>query len=197
MRRAFFILVCLIVSSKLNGQIDSSALMDFEFDRRSINRNGMTVLGTWATLNIGWSLSQMRNSSPSLASYHQMNFAWNLVNLGIAGFAWYQASLQPTSIGLSSILEAQYSIEKVLAVNTALDLAYILGGAYLQEYAQRSNNTPRYQGFGKAVIVNGSFLLLFDLSMYLIHWNHNTSHLQPLLENLKLGPNGIGLHWTF
>lgn len=197
MQKLFYLLVFFGLSLNLSAQLDSSHLLDFDLNRLAINRNGMTVLGTWAALNIGWSLTQVQHSNPKTQAYHQMNAAWNLVNLGIAGFAWYQAGIEPGIGSLSTSLEAQYSIEKILAVNTALDFAYILGGLYLQEYANRQDNVARYQGFGQAVIVNGGFLLVFDLSMYLIHRYHFNTELKPLLEAVSIGPNGIGLNWTF
>jgi hypothetical protein len=49
------------------------------------------------------------------------------------------------------------------------------------------------QGFGRAVIVNGAFLMLFDLIMYQVHNRHGSLELYPWINNLDFQGTGLGL----
>ncbi len=198
MRLQFTILLSLIMGLALNAQIDSrQTLADFDAARLNLNKQGMQILGAWALLNIGWSASQLGQSNSIKQSYHQMNIGWNAVNLAIAGFGYYQSIQGLEWLSISESLQEQYAIEKILAVNAALDLAYVAGGLYLKEYARRQDNPGRFDGFGRAVMVNGAFLLTFDIIMYWVHKHHFNQDLLPVLDNLRLGPQQVGLQINF
>lgn len=175
----------------------NESLRDFNLDRNKLNQKGMTVLASWSVMNIAWSSTQLNNSDPLKQSYHQMNLGWNTVNLVIAGFGIYQAHKFSGDLSLWQSLEEQASIKRILAVNAALDLAYVAGGFYLREYANRADNYARYEGFGRAVIVNGAFLFGFDLIMYWLHHQHELKELMPLMENLQLSPQSVGIRLKF
>ncbi len=157
----------------------------------------MTILASWSVLNMAWSATQLRSNNGIAQSYHQMNLAWNGVNALIAGFGLYQSYNFQIESNLWSSLDEQATIKRVLAVNAALDLAYLAGGFYLREYTNRSNNPDRFEGFGRAVIVNGAFLFTFDLLLYWAHRQHELRDLVPLMQNLQLGPQSIGLRFQF
>ena len=190
--RILLTIFCLI-SFSLVAQEAAPILQDFDLQRNELNRKGMTVLASWSIANIVWSASQLSQSNTLKQSYHQMNLGWNAVNLVIAGFGLYQAYNPELSLSFWQSLDEQAKIKRILAVNAALDLAYIAGGFYLKEYAKSSSNFNRYEGFGRAVIVNGAFLFGFDVLMYWVHQNHENAILVPLLESLNVGPNGLGL----
>jgi hypothetical protein len=81
--------------------------------------------------------------------------------LGIAGFGYWQASQVSLMVNFWEVLVAQQQIEKVLLFNTALDLAYMAIGFFLIERGRRMEK-ERSIGFGKAILLQGIFLLLFD-----------------------------------
>lgn len=189
--------VSCLLSCSLIAQEAAPLLHDFDLQRNELNRKGMILLASWSVANIAWSASQLSQSNSLKQSYHQMNLGWNAVNLVIAGFGLYQAYNPETGLSLWQSLDEQAKIKRILAVNAALDLAYIAGGFYLREYAKSSSNFNRYEGFGRAVIVNGAFLFGFDVLMYWMHQNHENSVLAPLLESLNMGPNGLGLKIQF
>lgn len=194
--RTLLVIFCLL-SFSLVAQEATPLLQDFDLQRNELNRKGMTVLASWSIANIAWSVSQLSQSNTLKQSYHQMNLGWNAVNLVIAGFGLYQAYNPELGLSFWQSLDEQAKIKRILAVNAALDLAYIAGGFYLKEYAKSSSNFNQYEGFGRAVIVNGAFLFGFDVLMYWVHQNHENSILVPLLESLNMGPNGIGLQIRF
>jgi len=132
--------------------------------RLDYNQQGMLILGAWAVLNLLWgSIGSFRTRGQSQA-FHQMNAFWNVVNLGIAGFGYWQAT-QVAAMNFLEGLVAQQQIEKVLLVNVALDFGYLLLGLYLIERGRRLEK-DRWIGFGKSILLQGAFLLLFDAILY-------------------------------
>jgi hypothetical protein len=190
-------LLFLIVLFFFPFEVFSQDLNDFNQKRVKINKTGMIILGSWAAGNIVMSPLIGRHTSGSDKYFHQMNAMWNSVNLVIAGIGYYGAMKENAGIltGWQSV-EAQQSIEKILLVNSALDVAYIIGGLYLMERANRNDNPDRLNGFGKSIILQGSFLLAFDVIMYAIH-NSNGNDLPNILKFVALTPQGISFTHTF
>jgi len=132
--------------------------------RLDYNLKGMLILGTWAMVNlILGALASFRTSGQTQA-FHQMNAYWNVVNLGIAGFGFWQAT-QVAALNFWEIFVAQQQIEKVLLFNAALDLGYMAIGLLLIERGRRLEK-ERWIGFGKSILLQGAFLLLFDAILY-------------------------------
>jgi len=140
---------------------DSAALEVFNSTRLEYNRQGMWILGSWALLNLLVGTIRGLKTRGQIQAFHQMNAYWNLVNLGIAGFGYWQASQVSLMVNFWEVLVAQQQIEKVLLFNTALDLAYMAIGFFLIERGRRMEK-ERSIGFGKAILLQGIFLLLFD-----------------------------------
>ena len=132
--------------------------------RLDYNLKGMLILGTWAVVNlILGALASFRTSGQTQA-FHQMNAYWNVVNLGIAGFGFWQAT-QVAALNFWEVLVAQQQIEKVLLFNAALDFGYMAVGLLLIERGRRLEK-ERWMGFGKSILLQGAFLLLFDAILY-------------------------------
>ena len=140
---------------------DSAALEVINSTRLEYNRQGMWILGSWALLNLLVGTIRGLKTRGQVQAFHQMNAYWNLVNLGIAGFGYWQASQVSLMVNFWEVLVAQQQIEKVLLFNTALDLAYMAIGFFLIERGRRMEK-ERSIGFGKAILLQGIFLLLFD-----------------------------------
>lgn len=142
----------------------------FTFCNQSIKlvNTGMIVLGLWAISNIllgayGW----LRFNGKSLY-FHQMNFFWNTVNLLIAGIALYNNyHFDCTLMNPGEILSKHLETEKILLINTFLDAGYIGTGFLLRHFSVKSTNRGHLlQGYGNALLLQGGFLLTFDLFLY-------------------------------
>ena len=140
---------------------DSAVLEVFNSTRLDYNRQGMMILGSWALLNLLIGTIGSFRTRGQMQAFHQMNAYWNLVNLGIAGYGFWQASQISLPILFWEVISAQQQIEKVLLFNTALDLAYMAVGFFLVERGLRLE-IERWIGFGKSILLQGAFLLLFD-----------------------------------
>ena len=155
----------------------------------STQKSGMIVLGSWATLNIFSGSVGYYSSDNSSKYFHQMNTAWNLVNLGIAGFGYHSASKIDLNLGYKAALDKMQHFENLLLINSGLDLLYIGSGAWFWNLGIKKNN-DHLTGYGKSVALQGSFLLLFDISLYLIHRKH-TKNLVKWSDQLAFTGNGF------
>jgi hypothetical protein len=132
--------------------------------RLDYNQQGMLILGTWAVVNLILGAVASFRTSGQTQAFHQMNAYWNVVNLGIAAYGFWQAS-QVAVLNFWEVLLAQQQIEKILLANAALDFGYIALGLYLIEKGRRLEK-DKWLGFGKSIVLQGAFLLLFDAILY-------------------------------
>jgi hypothetical protein len=95
---------------------------------------GAGVIGLWA------------GSDDRSRGFWGMSGAWALVNAGIA----YAGLLGPEPDG--------GSLRNTLLINAGLDVVYVLGGAYMLSRPEET-----WRGGGLAIIIQGAFLLAFDL----------------------------------
>lgn len=156
---------------------------------KEIQKTGMIVLGSWATLNIISGSVGFFNSSGDTKYFHQMNAAWNIVNLGIAGFGYHGASNLDSNLKYAEALKEMRSFEKIMLINAGLDLVYIGAGAWLWKRGL-DKNSDRQVGYGKSLIVQGGFLLVFDTTLYLIH-NKHTRKLLEVTDQISFTGNGF------
>ena len=136
-------------------------------DHLSSMRTGMSVLGAWSVSNliIG---GVMRQRTESVRHYfHEMNAAWNLVNLGIASFGYLNLPNIEAWSALEGLRELE-GIDRILIFNAGLDLAYMAFGYALIERGQRLNS-DRSLGYGRSLILQGAFLFLFDSAFAYLH----------------------------
>lgn len=191
-------LICFLII----GWLFSHSLHAQSFDLESayqrdvkIRKTGMLILGTWALGNMmvgGIGRSQITGET---AYFHEMNLIWNVVNLGIAGAGYYFTKTGDLPVEGTALLASQTSFQKVLFFNADLDVAYMLGGLYLIEKAKNTTKKPeRLRGYGKSVILQGTFLLAFDLILASIHQN-KTTQLTEFMSHLTVCSHQIG--WVY
>jgi hypothetical protein len=129
---------------------------------------GMCILLSWAVSNIiigaiGWRLKK------SVKMYfNQMNFFWNMVNLFIAIFALI--NIFQTNYELMSMQEfndKQAHTEWLFLLNGFINFIYIAIGILLIVFSKRAKKrNDLLKGYGRSVILQGVFLLVFDFVMY-------------------------------
>lgn len=178
------------------GQSHSSTLTDFNERRINITRKGMLALSGWALSNIAAGSYGYFSRQGKTKYFHQMNVAWNVVNLSIGLFA-YQQSLNsvPSAFNLSESLNEAHAIENILLLNIGLNVAYIATGSYLWERGIRKGN-DRLKGYGPSLVLQGGFLLLFDSILYTLNRNNN-QQVYEIIEHITISPNSISLTIPF
>ncbi|HVM27676.1 MAG TPA: hypothetical protein VM433_08390 [Mycobacteriales bacterium] len=117
----------------------------------AVEQRLVAVLGTWAAAStlVGAGLA----ARPATRGFGRQTAAWGLVDGAIALVgARRRASRGPTDPG---------RLRRVLLVNAGLDVGYIATGLAL---ARHPRAPERLRGDGAAVVVQGAFLLLLDLT---------------------------------
>ena len=165
----FSIVILFVLPDLLHAQNTTFDAQNYAQKSYDLQKNGMIVLGTWATLNLISGSAGYFLSAKNTKYFHQMNAGWNIVNLGIAGFALYNLGQSDASLmGYSESLSELRNLDKILLFNAGLDFGYMAAGAWLWERGLRKDS-ERLEGYGKSLILQGGFLLAFDLVLYLLH----------------------------
>jgi hypothetical protein len=205
------VFLCLLMAcSHLNGQeaalapritdtlpkqaIDSIIMISDSIvaDRYNKNKSNMTVLAAWAGINIIQGSISATNATGSGPYFFRMNAYWNIVNLGIASVGLFQLRKEWTKkYSFTQNQLAQQKLEKILLLNTGLDLAYITTGFLLKERGNSRNNLQNI-GYGNSLLLQGAFLLIFDLVQYGNH-RRNGKILEKQLSKLQIHTNGNGI----
>lgn len=192
----FLLLFVLILPAFLDAQTTAD-LAAFQQKQTSISRAGMYTLGGWAVANIGTGLVLRGQFAGSTKYFHEMNAIWNVFNLGIAGMGVLGTYRKHETWSLFDTYKRQQQLEKTFMINGALDLTYITTGFLLVEIGQNNvKNHDRLDGYGKSLVLQGGFLLLFDSFMFLSH-HHHGKQLNPWLKKLELGATSNGLGLTY
>ena len=187
----FLFLIGSLLPDLLHAQNELSLTSNVLKNSNQVQKTGMIILGSWGTLNLLSGSYGFYHAEGELRYFHQMNAAWNLVNLGIAGFGFYGALNADLSLIGNEALVSLQQFDRILLINAGLDLLYIGAGAWMWKRGQ-TKGSDRLLGYGKSVVLQGGFLLLFDLGLYWIH-HYKTSELLQITNSLSLGPTGIKL----
>lgn len=195
MKALFFVLLvfsAVCVSAQLSFQ-DSIAIR-----RASLTKRNMYLLGAWAGANILHGSISASNTTGTEHYFNQMNAYWNIANIAIAGMGLLSIRKQLAGPHtLERNMKEQHQLEKIIVFNGGLDLAYLATGFYLKERGNRLNKEQSV-GYGNSLLLQGSFLLVFDIIQYVGH-RRNGKLLENTLANWQFGttPNGVGLSYRF
>ncbi|MEN9969327.1 MAG: hypothetical protein RIR94_1524 [Bacteroidota bacterium] len=187
-----FLLLCLT-------HFQAQTLLNFNKERQQIDQQLMIGLGTWAASNFalsgyGWATT----ASTQEKYFHQMNVMWNTVNLGLAVPGYFRAKNANSALNNAQTWEAQQKTQRIFLINSALDLGYMASGFVLkQQNSTNPSKQAQFQGYGNSLLLQGGFLLLFDLSAYWIHQHHGSISQEKGSFQLQPSSNGIGLRLQF
>lgn len=176
-----------------------NSLLEINTHRLQLNKTGMWVLGSWAVGNMATSGYLRSQTTGSIRYFHEMNVFWNVVNLGLAGGGLYTAyTSDPGSFDLYQTVAEQQRIEKILLFNAGIDVGYIMTGFYLRERSLNATNKPeRLLGYGNSLLLQGGFLLLFDIGLFTVLNTQMNPKIEQLLSSVQVTPNGLGLVLQF
>ena len=167
-------------------------------ERINITRNYMTALGTWGLVNVVQGSISTTNTVGPEHYFHQMSAYFNAVNVGIAavGFLGIKKQLLKTNT-LASEIREQQKIQKILLINSALDIGYF-GIGLLMRSSGIKNQNAKIQGYGGSIMLQGAFLLVYDLLQFGAH-RKNGKRLGQKFGIWTLGPtpSGMGLAYRF
>lgn len=200
-RFLLFSVIGLFTSKLYSQNIPQQELDLFNKERNRITRQGMYALGGWALGNfvvsgVGWARGQGSNKY-----FHMGNVLWNTVNLGLAVpglIGTYSRKNNVDGMTWSKTLKAQSKVEKIYLFNAGLDVGYIMGGLALKGFAGKSvKRGPMMEGFGNSLLLQGGFLLVYDLSLYLVHHLHVRRRIYKPYPELAFTGNGLYFKQVF
>ncbi len=198
MKKYLFIIVILAFFS-WDAIAQTNDLTSFNTERLQVNKVGMVVLGSWALGNMATSGVLLNNpSSNEQAHFYRMNIFWNVVNLALAvpGLR-YSMITDPSTLSLAETVAEYSSMKRIVLMNAALDVAYITGGVLMKEMAKtRESKRDILRGYGKSLVLQGGFLLVFDAVLYLA-LDSKSKGLTNILEKVTITPESVGLVFRF
>ena len=157
------IITFISLTSTVKSQ-DSTSIHDLFYKKQ---QQSLSLLSSWSVGNLFLSPIATKNIfSPGTTNeyFHQMNFSWNLFNLGIAGLGHIivnKDSKKPWDIETLNLKKKK--AEKSIIINIGLDLAYMATGFLLKNNAQKSNaESSMNKGYGNSIILQGGYLLFYD-----------------------------------
>lgn len=167
-------------------------LRDFSEQRIRHQKTLGLVLGGYAVANLAVGAIAAGQTSGETQAFHKMNVYWNLFNLGIAGVGLLGSRKRSAdSETLADAVRQHENMKQILLINAGLDVAYVVGGAYLRERAEsHPDKADQLRGYGKSIVVQGGFLLAFDLVNYFMFKNRGDKQERFLLS---AGPTGVGI----
>ncbi len=151
------------------------------------------TLAGWSVANLAVSGIGIGSAQGSTKYFHEMNLYWNAVNAGIAGLGLVHLYKKRDAPTLSSIVREHYGLQNSLLLNSGLDVAYVTSGLWLMDKSKTESDPKRhdrFRGFGQAIVVQGGFLLLFDVTNLLIHRSQNPK-LHHLLDKVAFNSTGV------
>ncbi len=128
----------------------------------------MTKLLVWSGLSLATGLYLQNSRDPFRRGLGQQFVGWGVVDglislIGL-GAAWRNASSlaahHPVDAPSETAREAR-SLQRLLAINSGLDVIYIVGGLELSR--RRGAKEPYWHGAGLGIIIQGGFLFFFDI----------------------------------
>lgn len=146
------------------------------------SNTGMYVLGGWALANMAAGAYGWATFEGEKKYFSQMNLFWNVVNLSIAGIALYSNySTDLLSITGEELLARHLKTEKLFLINSGLDVGY-MGAGFLMRHlsAKSAKRSDLLKGYGNSVILQGGFLLVFDMVMYFIFHDIRPGSIKPV-----------------
>lgn len=119
----------------------------------------------WSVLSILFSSLTVFSANPLLRGLAIQFLAWGVIDGAIAVFgarasAGKRAKIKETERREVEEKEARW-LSRVLWINTGLDVFYVLGGFWLMQTWGMDN--PLWRGHGIGIMIQGGFLLFFDI----------------------------------
>ena len=155
----FSIAILISLVSTIKSQ-DSISLHKMFYKKQ---QQSLSLLSSWSVGNLILSPIATKNLfSPSTTNeyFHQMNFSWNLLNVGIAGLGHIivnKDSKKPWDI--QTLHFKKKKAEKSIIINMGLDLAYMVTGFIIKNNLAESSMN---KGYGNSIILQGGYLLFYD-----------------------------------
>ena len=118
----------------------------------------------WSALSVFISAGTAFSSIPLLRGLGIQFFAWGVIDGAIAFFGVRASAKKKLKVQDSGSVESEAKesrwLERILWINTGLDVLYVLGGIWLMQ--TWGAESLLWKGHGVGIIIQGGFLFFFD-----------------------------------
>jgi Family of unknown function (DUF6992) len=145
------------------------------FNLYRFQQRAFPALLGWALGSVAAGLFWMKNLDGSVAGFGSQFAGWGAINaiLGLFGLNSARRNLERQAKGDISLAEHTQqgrNFERLVLLNAGLDIGYIAAGALLAGTpVTKPQNRPGFRsGMGWGILVQGAFLLVWDLLLALL-----------------------------
>ncbi|NRB49064.1 MAG: hypothetical protein HRU41_15420 [Saprospiraceae bacterium] len=171
----------LIVDLPIEEIVDE--VRDFDARFLMILNKHLAVLAWWCFLHLIIGVPMLLWSSGWLWYFATMNISWALINLWIVFKLYdhiYHRRFRKGNVYRR--FQIQQHVEKMLALNIGLDISYCMVGLFMSTWI--AEEFPGlWLGFGYAILLQGVYLLIHDISFFILH-HLNYRKCRPFLEDV-------------
>jgi hypothetical protein len=156
--------------------------------RYQIARTGFITLGSWAALNIVAGLIGRQHSTGERKQFFRATTIAGAIDMLFAGVGYITTNrIAARPHDVVETFKKQALAEKVFLVSVGLDIGVVAYGLYTKERANRftGEKSAWLNGAGKTLLLQGSFLILFDGILYILQAK-NGKRLHQKLQSLSL-----------
>lgn len=115
------------------------------------------ILFGWGGLNVAAGAAMLPGN---YRDFGGMNLAWGVINMAIVTPSlFFRESVTPEESPFYHTVREELRFQRIVAINAGLNVSYILSGIGMLHYGESS----RIRQFGSSVMIQGAFLLLYDL----------------------------------
>ena len=116
----------------------------------------------WSVFSVAFSTLTFFSTDSLLRGLAIQFFAWGVIDAGIALFGAYASAKKQAKLQADELAESKEAgwLERVLWINTVLDVLYILGGLWLMQ--TWGAESLLWSGHGLGIVIQGGFLFFFD-----------------------------------
>jgi len=118
----------------------------------------------WAAFSVLVSVITVFLSDPFIRGLGVQFLAWGVIDGAIALFGKQASEKRKVKVQESGLDESEAKesrwLERILWINTSLDVFYILGGFWLMQ--SWGAESLQWKGHGVGIIIQGGFLFFFD-----------------------------------
>ena len=139
----------------------SDSLYSDNYDVMAHQETAMNILLGWGGLSTASGTAMLFSKSKVTRGFGIQNIAWGIIDAGIAVFA--KNSITNKKIEGFDPQKERESFRNILLINTLLDIVYIGVGTWLA-----FSEKDKVRGHGYGIILQGSFLFIFDGINYLL-----------------------------
>lgn len=116
----------------------------------------------WSVFSVVFSTLTFFSVNSLLRGLAIQFWVWGIIDAGIAIFGAYASAKKQAKLQADELAETKEAnwLERILWINTALDVLYILGGLWLMQ--TWGTESPLWRGHGLGIVIQGGFLFFFD-----------------------------------